>query len=160
MEADLLYSRLITPFWNFQAGTQYAAEWTSGEYHDRWSAAISLQGLAPYKFEVDNSLYISEDDDVTFEFEAEYDVRITQRLVLQPRTELGFSFQDIPDRMLGSGLTDTSIDLRLRYEFKRELTPYAGIRYRFLVGETSDIAQAAGADGEELFFAAGLRFAF
>ena len=57
---------------------------------------IALQGLAPYKFELDNSLYISEDGDVTLSIEAEYDLRITQRLVLQTRNELGFAFQDIP----------------------------------------------------------------
>src|SRR5690606_26054241 len=82
-ETDLLYSRLITPFWNFQVGAQYANEWGEESYKDRWSGVIALQGLAPYKFEIDNSLYISEHGDVTFAFEAEYDIRITQRLVLQ-----------------------------------------------------------------------------
>ncbi|HKJ69716.1 MAG TPA: copper resistance protein B, partial [bacterium] len=59
-ETDLLYSRLITPFWNFQTGVQYANEWMTEEYEDRWSGVLALQGLAPYKFELDNSLYLSQ----------------------------------------------------------------------------------------------------
>lgn len=159
-ETDLLYSRLITPFWNLQVGAQYANEWESGDYRDRCSAVIALQGLAPYKFELDNSLYISEDGDFTFIFEGEYNIRITQRLVIQPRAELGFAFQDIPERGLGAGMTDANLDLRIRYEIKREFAPYIGVRARFLVGETGNIARASGVDTEHLIFVAGLRFAF
>ncbi len=159
-ETDLLYSRLITPFWYFQIGAQYANEWKPNDYKDRWSGVIALQGLAPYKFELDNSLYISQDGDVTFNFEAEYSIRIIQRLVLQPRAALGFAFQDIPERDLGVGMTDAKLDLRLRYEIKREFAPYIGVRYQTLIGETSDIAEAAGVKTEHLFILAGLRFAF
>ncbi|MDT8379807.1 MAG: copper resistance protein B, partial [Desulfotignum sp.] len=76
-ETDFLYSRLVTPFWNFQAGVQYANEWHTDDYGDRWSGVIAFQGLAPYTFELDNALYLSEDGDVTFTCEAEYDMRIT-----------------------------------------------------------------------------------
>lgn len=159
-EADLLYSHLITPFWNLQAGAQYANEWESGNYDDRWSGVLALQGLAPYKFELDNSLYISEEGAFTFEFEAEYDIRVTQRLVLQPRVELGFAFQDIPERDLGTGMTDATLDLRLRYEIEREFAPYIGVRYHTLIGETGNIADAAGRDSELLYFLVGVRIAF
>lgn len=159
-ETDLLYSRLVTPFWSLQLGAQYANEWTSSDYEDRWSGVIAVQGLAPYKFELDNSLYISEEGDFTFDFEAEYDIRITQRLVLQPRAEVGLSFQDIPERMLGDGLTDANLDLRLRYEIKREFAPYIGVRYRTLIGETANIAEAAGGESEHFYFLVGLRVAF
>lgn len=157
---DLLYSRLIAPFWNLQIGAQYANEWESDDYDDRWSGVIALQGLAPYKFELDNSLYISEEGDFTYRLEAEYNIRITQRLVLQPRAELGFAFQDVPERDLGAGMTDANLDLRLRYEVIREFAPYIGVRYQTLVGETDNIAEAAGRDSEQLFFIAGVRFAF
>lgn len=159
-ETELLYSRLVAPFWNVQVGAQYANEWTTDTYDDRWSGVIALQGLAPYKFELENSLYLSEDGDVTFSLEAEYDVRITQRLVIQPRAELGFAAQDIPNRNLGAGMTDANLGLRLRYEIKREFAPYVGIRCRFLVGETGNIAEAAGADTGQFFYVAGVRFAF
>jgi copper resistance protein B len=159
-ETDLLYSRLITPFWNLQLGMQFANEWGEDEYEDRWSGVFALQGLAPYKFEVDASLYFSEDGDLTMTFETEYDLRITQRLVLQPRAEAGFAFQDIAGRHLGAGLTDVVLDLRLRYETRREFAPYAGLSWRLLVGSTADLAEAAGRDTEQLYYLAGLRFAF
>ncbi|MDR9500485.1 MAG: copper resistance protein B [Desulfurivibrionaceae bacterium] len=159
-ETDLLYSRLITPFWNLQAGAQYANEWNSGNYHDRWSAVAAIQGMAPYLFEIDTSLYISEEADVTLALEAEYDLRITQRVVLQPLVAMGFAAQDIAERDLGTGLTDVNLDLRLRYEIKREFAPYIGIRYQFLVGETENIAEKAGADTEQFLVLGGLRLAF
>ncbi|MDA3962877.1 MAG: copper resistance protein B [Planctomycetota bacterium] len=159
-ETDLLYAHLITPFWYLQIGAQYANEWTTDEYDDRWSGVVALQGLMPYKFETDTSLYVSEDGDATVAFEGEYDLRITQRLVLQPRAALGFAIQDIPDRALGAGMTDANLDLRLRYEIKREFAPYLGVRYRFLVGETEDIAESADEDPEHLYLMSGIRFAF
>ena len=159
-ENDLLYSRLFTPFWSVQAGAQYANGWASSDYEDRWSGVFALQGLAPGMFEIDSSLYISEEADVTLVAEAEYDLRLAQRLVLQPRAEVGFAFQDIPDRALGSGLTDAHLDLRLRYEIKREFAPYVGLRYEFLAGETADIAESMGSDTETVSLIVGVRFAF
>ena len=159
-ETDLLYSRLVTPFWSLQAGVQLAQEWEEGASEELWSGVVALQGLAPYKFELDQSLYFSEDGDVILEIEGEYDLRITQRWVFQPRAELGFSAQDVPERSLGSGMTDAALDLRSRYEFKRELASYLGVRYRFLVGETEDLAEAAGEDTGQFEVLAGLRFAF
>lgn len=160
METDLLYSRLISPFWDFQIGAQYASEWQDDHYADRWSGVMAFQGLAPYKFELDNSLYISEDSDFTLEIEGEYDIRINQRLVVQPRVAMGFSFQDIPERSLGSGMTEITFDLRLRYEIRREFAPYLGLRSHFLLGETEDMAEAAGKDAEPFYVFAGVRFSF
>lgn len=159
-ETDLLFSHLATPFWSLQLGAQYANEWESGDYEDRWSGVLALQGLAPAMIEVDSSLYVSENADVTLELEAEYNLRITQRLVLQPRAELGFAFQDIPERALGAGLTDANLDLRLRYEIKREFAPYVGLRYGLLVGETASIADSAGEDTESVSLIFGVRLAF
>jgi copper resistance protein B len=159
-EIDLLYSRLVTPFWNAQLGVQYANEWHEGEGEDRWSAVLGFQGLAPGMFELDSSLYVSEYGDFTAEIEAEYDVRLTQRVVLQPRVELTFSGQEVPEREIGAGMADAVLDLRLRYEAKREIAPYVGIRYRVLVGDTADLAQASGREDDAFFGSAGLRLAF
>ena len=160
VETDLLYSRLITPFWDAQVGVQYAGGWSDTGYEDRWSGAIALQGLVPYRFELDSSLYVSEDGDVTLELEAEYDLRITQRLVLQPLFGLGLAAQDVPARSLGAGVTDGMIDARLRYELRREFAPYLGLRHTFALGETANIAEAAGEDPSRTMWLAGLRLAF
>lgn len=159
-ETDLLYSRLITPFWNAQIGAQYAGEWEGGDYEDRWSAVAALQGLSPGMVELDVSLYLSDEADLTAEIEGEYDLRLTQRLVLQPRAELGFSAQDVRKRGLGAGMTDAALDLRLRYAVRREIAPYIGLRYSFLVGETENLAEDEGVDTDQVFVFAGLRLAF
>lgn len=159
-EHDLLYSRLVAPFWFVQGGVQYAQEWESADHSDRWSLAAAFVGLAPGQFEVDLSLYLSEDADVTGSFEAEYDLRVTQRLVLQPRIEIGFAAQDVSERLLGAGLTSVDFDLRLRYEITRKFAPYAGVRYGLLVGDTADLADTAGDATESWSYLFGVRLAF
>lgn len=159
-ETDLLYSRLISPFWYLQAGLQYANGASSeSEYSDRWSAAVALQGMAPGKFEIDLSLYLSDDADVTGSLEVEYDWRLTQRLVLQPRGELSFAFQDVDARNLGVGPTDLSAGLRLRYALLRELAPYVGVRYETKLFGTVDRTRDAGEALWRVLGVAGLRFA-
>lgn len=159
-ETDLLYARLIAPFWSAQIGVQYANDWSDGfAYRDRWSGAIALQGLAPGKFEVDLTAYVSQKGHFTGKLELEYDWRITQRLVAQPRTELTVAFQDIPDRNMGAGLTDVIAGLRLRYEFKRELAPYLGVQYQTKVFGSADRTRAAGQEPSRFFVVAGVRIA-
>lgn len=159
-QLDLLYSRLFTPFWSLQGGVQYANAWESSNYSDTWSGVIALQGLAPGTVELDASLYLSEEADVTAEIEAEYNLWVTQRLVLQPRVELGFAAQDDRNQMVGAGMTGANLDLRLRYEVKREFAPYIGVRYHFLTGETANRTRRAGGDTEQLSLLLGIRLAF
>ncbi len=157
---DLLYSRLVTPFWSVQAGVQYSNEWESSEQSDLWSGVVALQGLAPGTVELDASFYLTEKADLRAEIELEYNLRVTQRLVLQPRIELGFAAQDVPKDLLGAGLTNSSLDLRLRYEFRREISPYVGVRYQFSSDKTARLVEAAGEKSEQLSFVAGIRVAF
>lgn len=158
-ETDLLYSRLISTFWNLQAGAQYANEWAAGAYEDRWSGAIAFQGMAPGSFEVDASFYLSEALDVTASLSVEYDLRITQRLVLQPHAEFGLSAQEVPERGLGVGLTGFDLDGRLRYEISRKFAPYLGVRYSLLTFGTAEFAEDAGDAPASFMVLAGLRFA-
>jgi len=157
---DVLYSRLVTPFWNLQGGIQYANQWSGGTYDDTWAGVIALQGIAPYQFDFDNSLYVSENGDVWFDVTVRYDLRITQRLVLEPRAEVTIYAQDNESQNIGAGPSDLALDLRLRYEIKREFAPYVGVRFHTLLGETSNLASAAGEDTQQFMFLAGLRFAF
>jgi len=158
VELDVLYSRLIAPFWNAQAGLQYADTWDGGKHEDLWSAALGIQGIAPGLFELDNTLYITERGDFTATFEGEYDIRVTQRTVLQPRSELRFAAQDVPEQALGAGLYEASLELRLRYEWRREFAPYLGVRYLGLVGETADNAAVAGEDRDQFALLLGVRW--
>lgn len=151
-ELQALWSRAISPFWDLQTGVRQDFE-PEGRMH----GVIGVQGLAPYWFEVDAAAFVSTEGDVTARIEAEYDLLLTQRLVLQPRAELELSAQNIPDLEVGSGVTGLDAGLRLRYEIKREFAPYIGVEWQSAFGETADLIEAAGGDSDQTVFVLGLR---
>ena len=151
-EVQLLWSHAVSRFFDLQTGVRYDFE-PGGLAH----AVLGFQGLAPYWFEVDGAAYLSETGDLTADFEAEYELRLTQKLILQPRLAAAFSAQDIPERDLGSGLTDLQTGLRLRYEIRREFAPYLGVEYRSAFGGTADRIEALGKETDETRFVIGLR---
>lgn len=157
---DLLYGRLIAPYWSVQAGVGYQLEYGPGPNHDRGFAVVGLEGLAPYWFEIDTSLRVSEDGDASIGFEAEYDFLLTQRLVLQPRFGTSFAFQEVEEFGVGQGINHVKAGLRLRYEIQREFAPYIGVSWKKQLGDTADLARAEGHDTEDLRFVAGVRMWF
>lgn len=152
-EFQALYSRTITPFWNVQGGLRYDVN----PNPDRGFAVLGLQGLAPYWFETDTALFVSEDGDVSFRGEFEYELLLTQRLILQPRVEINAAAQDVPEYGIGSGLNNTEMGVRLRYEIQREFAPYIGVRWEQTYGDTKDMARAEGEDTSSTAFVIGLR---
>jgi copper resistance protein B len=151
-EVQALFSHAIGPWFDVQAGIRYDLEPASTAH-----AVIGVQGLAPYMFEVDAAAFLSEHGDLTASMEAEYDYRITQRLILQPRAELELSAQDIPGRDIGAGLTAMEAGLRLRYELRREFAPYVGVAYQAALGETAERMRAREGDADGWRMLAGLR---
>jgi len=114
-------------------------------------------GLAPYWFEMDSAAFISEDGDISARLEAEYEMRFTQRLILQPRMELNYAFNDDMQAGIGQGLHKAHLGLRLRYEFKREIAPYLGIAWEKSFGDTAEMLQAAGKENSEASLVMGIR---
>ncbi len=151
-EVQALWSRAVSAFWDVQAGIRY--DW---EPDSRAHAVLGVQGLAPYWFEVDAAAFLSDEGDLTARFESEYELLLTQRLILQPRAELELSAQDIRDREIGAGFTNLDLGLRLRYEIAREAAPYIGVEWQKSMGETGNIIEAAGGDDENTAFVLGIR---
>jgi len=150
---ELFYGRAISPFFDVLLGVgQGLQSGPSPTY-----ASIGLQGLAPQWFEVDGALRLDTDGNVTASFEAEYDLLITQRLVLQPRAELALSMQDMPEYDLGSGFTGLEAGLRLRYEINRQFAPYIGVSWHRKLGSSADIARAGGHGAGSVGVVLGLR---
>ena len=156
VELQALWSRAILPWWDFQAGVRH--DFRPGP--ERTHLVVGLQGLMPYQFEVDAAAFLSEDGDLSARLEAEYDQRITQRLILQPRLEFELAGQDVPELGIGSGLSSGELGLRLRYEFAREFAPYVGVEYERYFGDTADFARAAGEERSGWSFLLGLRIWF
>ncbi len=155
-EVQALYSHAIGPYFNLQAGVRQGF----GPGPDRTYATVGFEGLAPYMFEVEGALFLSNKGDLLGRLEGYYDQRITQRLVLQPRVEFNLSAQDVPENRLGSGLTSAELGLRLRHEITRQFAPYVGVSYDARTGRTADYARANGEDPITTRFVAGVRLWF
>lgn len=153
-ELQLLYGRLVAPFWTLQTGVRHDVRPGADDVS---YAVLGVQGLAPQRFETDLSAFLSDDGDVTLRAEFEYDLLLTQRLLLQPRLELNASLSDTPQLGLASGLTHSEAGLRLRYQIRREFAPYLGVRWERLHGGTHDLARAQGEPGSSTSLVLGLR---
>ena len=152
-EVQALYSRTISPFWDVQLGVRHDFR----PDPDRTFGVLGVQGLAPYWFEVDTAFFAGEQGDVRWRGEFEYELLLTQKLVLQPRLEINASFDDVPEHGLGSGLNDTEMGLRLRYEIRREIAPYIGVSWARKYGDTADFAEAEGESTSTVSFVMGIR---
>ncbi|WP_448097747.1 copper resistance protein B [Luteibacter yeojuensis] len=157
-EADVeaLWNHAIAPYWS----TQLGARQDFGPGPNRTWAAFGVQGLAPYWFEVEATAYASAHGRTAARLRTEYDLFLTQRLILQPELELNAYGKDDPLARVGRGVSDASFSLRLRYEFRREFAPYIGIRFVDRFGRTADYVRA---DRQPVFdrqVVAGLRLWF
>lgn len=134
------YGRAVRRWWDVVAGIRQ----DSGPGPSQTWAAVGVQGLAPYWFDVQATAYVGAGGRTQAEVDVEYDLLLTNRLILQPRMEAAFAGKADPERGLGAGLTSTGIELRVRYEIRRELAPYAGVTWERSFGGTADAARAAG----------------
>ncbi len=143
-EAQLLYSRLIAPFWELQAGVRGDVAFEPGFGDGRGFLVLGLEGLAPYWFEIEPSIFVSHLGDISGRFRATYDQHITQRLIAQPSLELNVAIQSVPVFGIGSGFNDLELGLRVRYEITRKFAPYLGFSWRGVFGETATLTETAG----------------
>ncbi len=155
-EVEALYGRLVTPFFDAVGGARLDTRWGE-DPATRGFLAVGLQGVAPYMVEVEPTLYVSHEGDVSARFEAAYGLLFTQRLVFEPELEMDVALQDVPEWGVGSGVNDLSLGLRLRYEIRRKFAPYAGYQWNWSFGETADFARAAGEDPSGGAFVFGVR---
>lgn len=153
---ELSWSHAIAPFWDAQLGVRQ----DSGTAPDCGWLALGVQGLAPYWFEIDATAYIGNEGRAALRLDAEYELLLTQKLILQPRLEADFYGKRDAERELGSGLSELTAGIRLRYEIQREFAPYLGVEWSGKYGGTAGYARAAGQETDEIRAAAGVRFWF
>lgn len=155
VDIQALYGRLISPFWDLQAGIRYLRPFSEGP--GRATAGVALQGLAPYWFESQVGVYVSPKGEVLGLIELEYDMLLTQRLIAQPRFHTNLSAQQITELGIGRWISDVELGLRLRYEIMREFAPYLGVSWRTAVMDTADVLRALNREVAELNLLAGIR---
>lgn len=156
VEAQALWSHAIGPWFDLQAGVRFDPQ----PGPDRTHLVLGVQGLAPYWWDVEGAVFLSNKGEVTARAEAEYDLRITQKLILQPRAEVELSLQDVPELAIGSGLANASLGVRLRYQHSPLVAPYIGIEYERAFGRTRRLLPAEGEDPGGFNLLAGIRFWF
>ena len=125
-DASLLWGHAVAPWWDLLAGLRQ----DFGAQRKRSWAAFGVQGLAPYKVDVTAMVFVGTSGEVALRAEAQYDLLLTQRWVLQPRLETNLYGRADTTRSGSSGRDDIEAGLRLRYEIRREIAPYVGIERR------------------------------
>jgi copper resistance protein B len=155
-DLEVMYGRPIAPWWDLVAGVRH--DFQPGPSRD-W-AAIGVIGTAPYKFEVEATAYIGSNGRTAARVEADYDVLLTNRWILQPLIEAEFNGKDDAQRGVASGLSTVEAGLRLRYEITRKFAPYVGVVHERAYGGTSDFREAEGLEASDTRVVAGIRVWF
>ena len=153
LRTEGLWDHALTPYWSAQLGVRHDL----GVGPHRTWAALGVQGLAPYWFDAEATIYVGQDGRTAMRLQLEYDEVLTQRWVLQPKIEFNLYGREDPQRGIGSGLSDAEFGLRLRYEIRREIAPYIGVVYRQRYGHAADFARAQGEAPDDVQFVLGLR---
>ena len=155
-DLEVLYGRAIARWWDAVAGVRH--DFRPGASQD--FVAIGVQGLAPYKFEVEATAYIGSSGQAGARLEVEYEALLTNRLILQPLVEVNAYARSDARRGIGAGLGTVEAGLRLRYEVTRQFAPYIGIVRERAFGRTAGMRRAAGDHASDTRFVAGVRLWF
>lgn len=155
-DAELLWGHTYAAYWDVVTGVRH--DFGSGPTRD-W-AAIGIQGLAPYKFDVEATAYAGPSGRAALRLKSAYDLLLTQRMIFTPEFDANLYTKDDVERGIGSGLADTSLGMRLRYEIRREFAPYIGADYVQKYGKTADMARTSGDPAHDLRWVAGVRIWF
>ena len=157
VEVQGLFSRLFSPFWDFQTGVRVDRQYSGRTRDTTGYFVVGVEGLAPYWFEVEPALFLSEKGKTSFQFTSTYDQLITQRWVIQPRIDLNAALQDDAKRNVAAGINDVEFSLRLRYDIRRQFSPYVGVTWRRVLGKTADLVRRTGEDISTTSVVFGLR---
>jgi copper resistance protein B len=155
-DVEVFWNHAVAAFWDTQLGVRQ----DFGQGPNRTWAAFGIQGLAPYWFEVDLTGYVGDSGRTALRAEIDYEILLTQRLILQPRLEVNAYGKSDPTAGIGSGLDDAQAGLRLRYEIRREFAPYVGVEWVRRFGQGTDFVREAGQPARETQWIVGVRIWF
>jgi copper resistance protein B len=152
-EVQAGWRRAIAPHWDFKVGARH-------DYRpnpSRTWAVVGFEGTAPYGIDVDAALFVGESGRAGLRLKAEYELALTQRLMLVPDLEINAHRENDAATGTGSGLSDMSLGVRLMYGLTDRVTPYVGIVWDRSFGNTSEFAKAEGDDNDSTRFNLGIQ---
>ncbi|TBW59622.1 hypothetical protein EZI54_01335 [Marinobacter halodurans] len=114
---------------------------------------------APYWFEVDADVYVSDLGDASTGFDTEYELLLNRNLILTLSLDATVAFSEDREIGVGAGLNSTELGARLSYNVvDRLFSPYIGVVNERLYGDTGDLAGDSPAD--TWFVVIGTRLVF
>ncbi|UDL06977.1 copper resistance protein B [Marinobacter sp. CA1] len=157
LENQLVGQVPVSEFFDAKAGIRF----DTPEGPDRTYVVVGLSGLAPQWFEIDASLYASQDGDVSAELDAEYELLITNHWILVASVDASVAFSEDREIGVGKGLVSTETGLKLSYDLiDRSFSPYIGVVHERKYGDTADLARDQSSGIEDWFAVVGARLSF
>ena len=157
VDVQLLYGRFIRKYFDLQMGGRVETQSFKGSNVTRGLGVIGIEGLVPYNYDFESSLFIDQNGAVSARLAFTKDLLLTQRLILQTRFETNAAVQRVEEFTTGSGLNNLEFGGRLRYEIRREFAPYVGISLDRSFGETATLVRQDGGNPSQVRFVLGVR---
>lgn len=160
VDFQLLYGRFLWKYYDIQVGGRMETQSFRGSTVTRGLGVIGLQGIVPYNYEFESTLFVGQNGAVSARLSYTKDFLLTQRLIFQGRFQTNLAIQRVEKFTTGSGLNNLEFGGRLRYEIRRELAPYIGISFERSFGETARLVRQQGGDPSQIRFLIGVRLWF
>jgi len=160
LDFQLLYGRFIQKYYDFQIGPRLETQAFRGRNVTRGFAAIGIEGIVPYDYTMEATLFIDQNGAVSGRLTLTKDVLLTQQLILQGRFESNVAVQRVEEFTTGPGLNNLEFGMRLRYEIRREFAPYVGFSLDRSFGETATLVRQEGGNPSQIRFVVGVRMWF
>ena len=157
VDVQLLYGRFIRKYYDLQVGGRVETQSFKGRNVARGLGVIGIEGVVPYDYDFESALFLDQNGAVSARLSLTKDLLLTQRLILQTRFETNAAVQRVEEFTTGSGLNNMEFGIRLRYDIRRELTPYVGISFDKSFGETASLVRGDGGSPSQIRFAVGVR---
>jgi len=152
-EVTLVYGRYVRRFWDLVVGYRHEVEPVSQGY-----LTFGIMGLAPYWFAVGLFGFVSDDGRPSVRLEAQTDLFVTQRLILQPTFQLDALLMDDADLATDKGVRTLELGVRSRYEVRRKFAPYVDFKWVRENGGPSPGTNGPALEGFRI--ALGVRFIY
>jgi copper resistance protein B len=121
-----IWRHALNPWFDSQIGVRHDLR----PQPQRTYFVAGIRGMAPYWIETEVHAFVSDHGESSIRLEAETDLRLTQRIVLRPTAEVNFALQSVPELGIASGLSESLLGFRARYEISPGFAPYFGTEWR------------------------------
>jgi len=157
LENQILLQKPISDFFDLHGGVRF----DSPKGPDRWYGVVGVSGIAPQWIDVDANFFLSEKGDASLRLDTEYELLITNKLILTPTLEINYAFSEDAEIGSGTGLNDAELGMRLSYDIlDRAISPFMGVLYEHKFGDTADFSKEENSDTKGWSFLVGTKLLF